>query len=96
MVIGGAEGTSLRLCQQPPFSAIADHATTQYFDYQSIKSCSHVLPCSPLTPTRVRAANRLNALKVQKAKGPATLDDGNGLRLLINEQGHKLCTGMQF
>lgn len=39
--------------------------------------------------TRVRAANRLNALKVQKAKGPAVLDDGNGLRLLINEEGHK-------
>lgn len=38
---------------------------------------------------RVRAANRLNALKVQKAKGPAVLDDGNGLRLLINEDGHK-------
>lgn len=38
---------------------------------------------------RIRAANRLNALKVQKAKGPATLDDGNGLRLLINEHGHK-------
>lgn len=38
---------------------------------------------------RIRAANRLNALKVQKAKGPAVLDDGNGLRLLINEDGHK-------
>ncbi len=39
--------------------------------------------------TRVRGANRLNALKVQKAKGPGVLDDGNGLRLLINEDGHK-------
>jgi integrase len=38
---------------------------------------------------RVRAANRLNALKVQKAKGPAVLDDGNGLRLFIKEDGHK-------
>ena len=31
------------------------------------------------TDTRVRSANRLNALKVQKAAGPAVLDDGNGL-----------------
>ena len=38
---------------------------------------------------RVRAANRLSALKVQKAKGPAVLEDGNGLRLMINDQGHK-------
>ncbi len=42
-----------------------------------------------LSDKRVRAANRLNALKVQKAKGPAVLDDGNGLRLLINDDGHK-------
>jgi integrase len=42
-----------------------------------------------LSDKRVRAANRLNALKVQKAKGPAVLDDGNGLRLLISEDGHK-------
>jgi integrase len=38
---------------------------------------------------RVRGANRLNALKVLKAKGPAVLEDGNGLRLLIGEDGHK-------
>lgn len=38
---------------------------------------------------RTRGANRLNALKVQKAKGPAVLEDGNGLRLLIGEEGHK-------
>lgn len=42
--------------------------------------------------TRVRGANRLNALKVQKTKGPAVLDDGNGLRLFINEHGHKRWT----
>ena len=37
---------------------------------------------------RVRGANRLKALKVQKAKGPAILEDGNGLRLIV-EKGNK-------
>ena len=38
---------------------------------------------------RVRGANRLTALKVQKAKGPVILEDGNGLRLIVEEKGNR-------
>lgn len=38
---------------------------------------------------RVRAANRLSALKVSKLKEPGLYEDGAGLRLVISEKGSK-------
>ncbi|MBL8845615.1 MAG: tyrosine-type recombinase/integrase [Hyphomicrobium zavarzinii] len=38
---------------------------------------------------RSRGANRLTALEVKKATGPAVLEDGAGLRLFINDAGQK-------
>ncbi|NBU58956.1 MAG: site-specific integrase [Betaproteobacteria bacterium] len=38
---------------------------------------------------RSRTANRLTALEVKKASGPAVLEDGAGLRLFINPAGQK-------
>jgi integrase len=42
--------------------------------------------------TRVRAANRLSAIKVSKLKEPGLYEDGAGLRLVITEQGIKRWT----
>jgi Arm DNA-binding domain len=39
--------------------------------------------------TRVRAANRLIAVKVTKLKEPGLYEDGAGLRLVLTEQGVK-------
>jgi integrase len=39
--------------------------------------------------SRVRGANRLTALQVKNATGPAFLDDGAGLRLVVSESGLK-------
>ena len=39
--------------------------------------------------TRVRAANRLSAVKVSKLKEPGLYEDGAGLRLVLTEQGVK-------
>ena len=38
---------------------------------------------------RVRATNRLSAVKVAKAKAPGFLEDGAGLRLLIDQKLNK-------
>jgi hypothetical protein len=38
---------------------------------------------------RVRASHRLSALKVAKARAPGILEDGEGLRFLITENGTK-------
>jgi hypothetical protein len=38
---------------------------------------------------RSRTANRLTALEVKTATGPAVLEDGAGLRLFINPAGQK-------
>jgi integrase len=39
--------------------------------------------------TRVRSLNRLNALKVSRAKEPGLYEDGGGLRLVVTEKGVK-------
>jgi hypothetical protein len=44
------------------------------------------------TTRRVRAAHRLNALKVMRAKTPGLYENGAGLRLVITDQGTKRCT----
>jgi integrase len=41
------------------------------------------------TSTRIRATNRLSALRVAKLKAPGLYEDGGGLRLVVTEKGVK-------
>lgn len=47
------------------------------------------MPGTTRSAIRIRAAKRLSVAKVEKTKGPAILEDGEGLRLVIDEKGNR-------